>query len=336
MSKLITVSLFLFVLCVNIEAQKKYINQFYDHQLYLINPAAAGTNKMGHNLYGYYQKQWFGVEHAPASMIIAYDGPVSRSIGLGSFVYHDRNGSVEEFGLQQSFAYEVTITDTRRHYSTLGFGLSVSMNYVQFHLNTFEAASLDPVVMNGNLQGFGLNANFGILYKMNNFYAGGSVTNLLPQNNKVYKSSYEPRLSKNMFAIIGYSHQLEDRLIYFDENIMVNMIDSKNRYLNAVVKATMYSSESDWGAWLHCKYAHSIDESFGKGQSIYLTPGILHKNITAGLRFQLYLTGAHRDFGGAMQLMFGYKFVTNKKHKRIPCILDKKNKRHRKYKYVSY
>lgn len=326
----------LFFTTTFVSSQKKYVHQLYNHQLCLVNPAAAGTNKSNYSIYAYQHKQWFGIEGSPSSTILSLEGPLSKSVGVGCYLSNDLNGAVHEIQWQSTLSYEVTLLKTKRQVSTLSFGLGLNTQYINFNIDKENIDILyDPVFLKSN-SGFGLNANAGFLWKLNGLYTGVSMVNLLPRINQAYDSELEPKLNRGVFLIGGYSHQIKKREIFFEESIVFIRKNSADRQFELNFKNHIIDDNSDWSFWYHLNYTHVIGQSFGKAQSFKVTPGITFKNIIAGFEYEFFLTDAIKDYGSSCKIVLGYKIKTDKHHKRFPCIMDKTNPRHQMYKYVSY
>jgi len=115
---------------------------------FLLNPAIAGSEGYtAVNLTA--REQWIGMEHAPGTYALSFQtrlmkkshisrgasvrrrkssGSRGGNVGLGGYLFNDRNGAVDRIGFKGTYAYHIGF----RH-SQLSFGLSLVA--YQFSLN---------------------------------------------------------------------------------------------------------------------------------------------------------------------------------------------------------
>jgi type IX secretion system PorP/SprF family membrane protein len=310
-------------------AQKYYITNQYVYDLYLMNPAAASFYKGCITVNGYYQKQWFGMDQAPTTQIMSYQGPATEQLGMGLYVYNDRNGFFSEMGFQGSLSYEVVLLKKRRRRSTLSFGMSVIGEQSAINeTGLSDGALLDPAISGGIENGWGFNANAGVLLKYNEYHAGIAVSNLLPQNNSMYHSVHEPPLTMDVHLHLGTTYKIADRDIFLEPLLMYrrNMLVDSRMDLN--VKGYFPTNDPDFSMWGLLGYRHTMDHQFGKSLGMATTVGVQYSNFSVGLEYQLGLTKAQHDYGSAYQLVVGYRYCKDRSKASIPC--SEKSRKQRK------
>ncbi|WP_439184299.1 PorP/SprF family type IX secretion system membrane protein [Carboxylicivirga taeanensis] len=329
MKRLFCIACFLAtVFCV--DAQKYYITNQYLYDLYLMNPAGAGFYKGCYEFSGYYQKQWFGMEQAPTTQVVSFQGPLTESLGIGTYFYNDRNGYYSEMGFQTSLSYEVMFSKKRKRTASLTFGMSI--NAEQSSVNQSEltdGALLDPILTGANESGWGFNANAGLLFKYNDYHAGFSVTNILPQNNPMYLNENEPALTSDIHIHAGTTFKVSDRDIYLEPLVMYRrnmLVDSK---VDLSVKGFFPTPDPNLSFWGLISYRRTMDHNFGKSLGMGATAGIQISNFMVGLEYQAGLTGAQLDYGSAYQLILKYRICKDKSKRSIPCSERDRNKRNK-------
>lgn len=312
------------------KAQKYYITNQYLYDLYLMNPAGAGFYKGCYEFSGYYQKQWFGMDQAPTTQILSYQGPLTESLGLGTYFYNDRNGFYTEMGLQTSLSYEVMFTRKRKRTASMTFGISINAEQSAVDQTQLtDGAVLDPALTGANESGWGFNANAGLLFKYNDYHAGFSVTNILPQNNPMYLSTNEPELTSDIHIHAGTTYKVADRDIYLEPLIMYRrnmLVDSK---LDLSVKGFFPTPDPNFSLWGLVSYRRVMDHQFGKSLGLGTTAGVQINNFLVGLEYQLGLTSAQTDYGSAYQLICKYRICKDKSKRSIPCSERNRNKRNK-------
>lgn len=320
----------------NINGQNEFVHKLYRYQSSLLNPATVGANREYLKFHGYVYKQWIGTPNSPTTQILSGEFSLYPNLGLGTYIFNDKNGNYKRVGVQQSCSYEIMLHKSKRHVCTLAFGLS--LNVEQHSINTDflnNEQILDPVFNNNDINGVGFNSNTGLLLRYDEHYIGFSALNLLPQTNKLYRTDDEPPLTINFNFLIGTSYKLKDRDVYFEPFFRFHAIDKKNKQIDVNFKHYWYPP-SDFAFWWLASYRHSADNNFGKMLGLSITPGVIYKNLSVGIEYQLGLTKAQVDYGSYYQLVISYGIKVKKPHKRIPCSIMRRNKRHRLYKYLAY
>ncbi len=316
--------------------QKYYLTNQYVYDLFQMNPSAAAYSKNCITVNGFFQKQWFGMSNAPTTQIMSFQMPVTGHLGSGTYVYNDRNGFHKEIGLNQAFSYELLLMKKRRKVMTLSFGLSIVVENTSLDISALsEGAELDPVITGKDLSGFGFNAGTGALLKYNDMHLGLAVTNILPENNPMYTASEEPKRVLDMHLHVGGSFKVADRDLYLEPLLLYRRNALTDKRLDANLKVYMPTPDPDFSTWGLLAYRHTMDHQFGKSLGMAITGGIVYRNFSVGLEYQLGLTTAQVDYGSSYQLVFGYRICRDKSKGAIPCSKKFHNKRHN-YKFVGY
>ncbi len=300
------------------------------YDLYLMNPAGTGFYKGCYEFSAYYQKQWFGMDDAPTTQVLSYQGPLTKGLGMGTYFYNDRNGFYSEMGFQTSLSYEVMFTRKRRRTASMTFGLSVNAEQSSVDQTQLsDGAILDPAISGANDSGWGFNSNAGILFKYNEYHVGFSVTNILPQNNPMYSHEDEPALTSDIHIHGGTTFKLADRDVFLEPLIMYRrnmLVDSK---LDLSVKGFFPTPDPNLSLWGLVSYRRTMDHRFGKSLGLGVAGGVQLNNFIVGLEYQLGLTGAQLDYGSAYQLVCKYRICKDKSKASIPCSERNRNKRNK-------
>ncbi|MBC7885314.1 MAG: type IX secretion system membrane protein PorP/SprF [Saprospiraceae bacterium] len=141
----IVCALFAIMAClVNAKAQSRYFDERYIYtQAYvnpqLINPGAFGS-AMQHQILVNYRNKWSGIEGAPKTITLSYNGPVGNRLGVGVNVLSDKFGQLETTKGALGLSYTI-----KSESNQVGFGLSAE--YIKHALSGFgNADPLDPLI----------------------------------------------------------------------------------------------------------------------------------------------------------------------------------------------
>ena len=310
----------LFVLGTDLQGQPNAIYNYYFHDLFLMNPAAAGYNKLCHDFKAFHRLQWVGMDNAPSTMLFSYQGPISGNFAGGTFAYKDRNGNQSEFGLHQAFSYEVFFKKNQRCRFSMTMGLAMSVDQHLIDESEFlDGNNFDPIITGSSESGWGYNLSTGVLFKYNSYNLGISASNLLNQNNPLFQSPYEPGLPTVYHFIFGLHFKHPNRELYWEPSVMYRESERFDNRFDINIKGMIPSPTNDflwfWGA---LNYRRTMDYNFGKSLAIAATVGVAVKSIYAGLEYQFGLTQAQSQFGSAYQLVLGYR-ICKRPYGGIPC-----------------
>nr|WP_319398691.1 PorP/SprF family type IX secretion system membrane protein [uncultured Carboxylicivirga sp.] len=336
MKKLLSIVLGLTITLTVVNAQKYYLTNQYIYDLFQVNPSAAAFQKNCITINGFYQKQWFGTELAPTTQILSFQMPVTGQMGSGTYVYNDRNGNYKEMGLNQAFSYEILLLKKRKKVMTLSFGLSFLLEQTSLDMsNLVDGGVFDPIITGAGENGFGVNASTGVVLKYNEMHIGFAMTNLLPENNPMYNSIYEPKrvLDYNLHA--GGSFKVADRDMYLEPTFMLRKNILNDSRLDLNLKAYLPTPNPDWAIWGLVAYRHTVDSQFGKSLGAAVTGGVVYQQFSLGLEYQLGLTTAQLDYGSNYQLILSYRICRDKSKGAIPCSKIRHNKKSN-YQFIGY
>ena len=222
----IAFAVLLFLAPVRISGQQLPVYSQYMMNKFLINPAVAGSE--GYTAFNLTtRKQWLGIKDAPltfaasAQTRLQRNGTASRRtsvrrrghtsragrVGLGGYVFNDRHGLVGRSGIQLTYAYHIPFDR-----SQLSFGLSGT--FWQFRLDRGAARLFDPNdelfnSMDNTL--FIPDANLGIYYSDERFFAGFSADQLFQSSFKFGGKGYdEYKLYRHFYLMGGYNFMVSD------------------------------------------------------------------------------------------------------------------------------
>ncbi len=214
-------------------AQVNSLSDQYLVNLFLLNPAVAGTGQFG-SLTVASRQQWAGWSGAPASQSITYHTKFARAndrfnplgfinkgknsyskVGAGAGFFHESYGVFNLTGMHLDYSYHVFLTKGR-----LSFGLGPTL----YHIGTSSVTMTDPgdPWLDNPVRSNFFDANAGAHYFSKTWYGGISLVQLL--NGVVRFGNYgypgtespslNPDLARSVYAYGGY---------YFTVNRSLNL-----------------------------------------------------------------------------------------------------------------
>lgn len=277
----------------------------YKFNEYLYNPAVAGSddNFEAHLIQRY---QWRGITDAPRTFNLNAYGPLaSLKMGVGAMVYSDIVGPTRRTGFQGSYSYQLQLNERMR----LGFG--ISLGFDQYTIDGTQIKldqSDDPALQNYRGSAYEFNSKFGVYFYGDNYYAGISIPQLVPDKINIFESATNTAKIEEHYIINGgYKFDLgEDFKI--EPSLLMRWKSPAPVQFDVSVWA--YYKEM---IWLGITYRTDDAISFGIGFSYnnILMIGYAYDYTTSYL--SNYTSGSH-------EIMLGYKFKSSTA-KEIPPLL---------------
>ncbi|MDX9726116.1 MAG: type IX secretion system membrane protein PorP/SprF [Bacteroidales bacterium] len=228
MKKLALIS-FLVLLSLHGMGQQLPLYSQYLFNKYLINPAVAGSDGITSiNLTA--REQWVGYSGAPRTFSFSGQGRILKrgyflksrnsgnvyrpksdgKIGMGGYVFSDRNGLIQRTGFQASYAYHMWLRDNTQ----LSMGLAVTGYHFKINERELDFENPDEPWMNNELRRgiFVPDADFGIYILNPKFSAGFSTAQLFGAAAKIGDEAYRNyRMDRHYYLFGSYSFDLKDK-----------------------------------------------------------------------------------------------------------------------------
>jgi type IX secretion system PorP/SprF family membrane protein len=278
---------------------------------FLINPAVAGSEGYtAVNLTA--REQWIGMNHAPGTYALSFQtrmlkkSYISRrssvrrrninstrggKVGLGGYLFTDRNGAVERTGFKATYAYHINF----RH-SQLSFGLS-AVGY-QFRLNDNLIHLADPgdeLWMGAHKSVLIPDAECGVYYMARNYWGGFSVDQLFESALKIGDSGYDRYvMERNYYLIGGYDFEVGRDLIFSPSTLLKY---AENGKFQADVSGKFYFKQTFWAGG-----------TYRTGQAIIVLAGVSVDKFVFGYAFDIGLNSIMKHSYGTHEFTFIAKF----------------------------
>jgi type IX secretion system PorP/SprF family membrane protein len=222
--KLFSIFLF-FVSCNIVRAQQLPLYSQYLYNKFLINPAVAGSDGYtSFNLTA--REQWVGYSGAPQTYSFSgqtrllkrkyilkqtknrevYRPKTDGRVGLGGFIFSDKNGLIQRTGFQASYSYHFWLQNSTQ----LSMGLALTGYYLKINEKEINFEDPNEPWLNNNLRKgvFIPDAAYGI-YLLNARYSFGfSADQLFQAAAKIGSAAYEKfTMSRHYYIFGSYSFQ---------------------------------------------------------------------------------------------------------------------------------
>lgn len=232
-------------------------NYFLHQQI--INPAISGSEFFP-VVNASYLKQWAGISQSPSVQMVSGSFKIgnfdfynprmhvnkgnqkaSGGIGAGFVLFNDNQGPVSQRGAQMSYAYHIPIDR-----ANLSFGLSAG--YYQYMIDERDFSPVDP---NDPTLHFGtesythFNAGTGVYYYSPNWFAGASVTDLVPLQ---LEAPDNKRSRQDLHLTGGYMIDPGDQ-VKFEPSVYLALYDYMDLYYQVNTKVYM-----DHVHWVNVHY----------------------------------------------------------------------------------
>lgn len=304
-------------------AQRYFVTDQYVYDLFLVNPAASALHIDCYSVNGFFLKQWFGTDVSPTTEMLTFQKAYPSRLGIGSYIYNDRNGYHRDIGLQQTLSYGVMLSKTRRRTNELLFGMSFMVDQRAIEMGKYEASGeFDPVMSNDGRVGYGYNANAGVILLSNAWQFGFSATNIIPVTNSLYTRGEEPLVPLDMNFHIATTYKVPDRNLYVEPLFFYR----RNNYLDSRVdmniRCTMPSVDPSFAWWGVMAYRRTMDHRYGNNLGVAATLGVMKNRLSAGIEYQFGLTRAQYDYGSYFKLVVGYRVCRDRSKEPLPCSKD--------------
>jgi type IX secretion system PorP/SprF family membrane protein len=305
----IWVILFMF-LPLAVRAQQMPLYSQYVMNAFMINPAIAGSDGYtSFNLTA--RQQWVGFKDAPSTQSFSAQTRILRKsyviknksinnrslkpsskgrVGLGGFLYNDRNGAVDRTGLQFSYAYHIFVGETQ-----LSFGLSAGI--FQFRVREDQLSFIDegdPIAGSLNKVIYVPDANLGFHVLNARYYAGVSVNQLFQSYLKLGNRTLEEyRMIRHYYLLGGYRFDLGSD---FDIEPSGLFKATEKKAFQLDIGGRLYFREDYWAGIMYRT----------SGDIIFLA-GIRYKQFYFGYAFDYSTSNIRRYSYGSHEIVLALK-----------------------------
>lgn len=314
--KLGFILIFLFLIVKLSVGQQLPLYSQYLYNKFLINPAVAGSD-------GYTsvsltaREQWVGYSGAPRTFsfsmqtrklkksYILKQTRVKREVfrpksdgkvGLGAYVFSDKNGLIQRTGFQLAYAYHMWIENETQ----LSMGLALTGYHYKINEKEIDFEDPNEPLLNSNLRRgmFVPDATFGINLLNAKYSLGFSADQLLEASAKIGGDAYQNfKMSRQYYLFGSYDFENGPSAV-IQPSFMLMM--SHQLKPQADIGVTYIYAEDFWGGL-----------AFRTSGAIIANVGVKYENIFIGYAFDFTLQEIQRVTFGTHEVTFALKFGDN-------------------------
>jgi type IX secretion system PorP/SprF family membrane protein len=279
---------------------------------FLLNPAVAGSE--GYTAINITaREQWLGLKDAPRThalsgqtrilknSYISKNASVKRrrrmasrsgKVGLGGYVFNDKNGPIDRTGIQLSYAYHLRIRQAQLSFGISGIGYQFSVDDSKIRLQEQD----DELYMNANKSVFIPDASVGIYFSHPEFYAGLSAAQLF-QSSLILGTSKryaEYKMKRYYYLTAGYDVYIND-ILTIEPSFLIKA--NENRTWQADFNAKLIFNEEYWGGL-----------SYRTGGAMIFMGGVKVDKFLFGYAFDYTLSSIMKRSYGSHEFMIAVLF----------------------------
>jgi len=281
---------------------------------FLLNPAVAGSE--GYTAVNITaREQWVGFREAPGTYALSFQtrilkksyisrgssvrrnkksGSRGGKVGLGGYIFNDRNGAVERTGFKATYAYHINFQQ-----SQLSFGLSF-VGY-QFKIDD-DLINLenpgDDLWLGANKSVFIPDADAGVYYSARNYWAGFSIDQMFESILKIGDSGYDRyKMERNYYLMGGYDFEVRRDIILTPSTLIKY---AENGKIQADIGGKFFYQQSYWAGL-----------AYRTGHAIIVMAGVSVDKLVFGYAFDIGLNSIMKHSYGTHEFTFIAKFGDN-------------------------
>jgi type IX secretion system PorP/SprF family membrane protein len=265
-----------------------------------LNPAYAGSRELL-SADILYRNQWVNIDGAPKTISAAIHSPLSNPhLALGMNVYNDRLGPLNYTGAMATFAYRIIFPESK-----LSFGLSAGVKNNGIIYNDLKAYD-DESLLDGQVKKQVIpDANFGVYYYSQKFYAGISSHQLLQNQSLVVQdtatgSTQFTKLLTHFYGMTGVAIPLGDNIV-FRPSLLAKFV--KNAPPQLDLNASFLFANT---IWLGVSYRTEKAISF-------ITEINVTQSLRVGYSYDIWLNELKAYNKGSHEIRLSYDFNVNKR-----------------------
>lgn len=282
---------------------------------YLIHPSMAGAANCS-KIRLTARQQWFGQEDAPKLLTLSVNGRIGDSpSGIGGILYTDKNGYHSQNGAYATYAHHLMFSRSEADLNMLSFGLSAG--FIQYRLDetSFLFDGPDPII-DGIVQNqTNFNMDFGFSYQFLDFYAHGTVKNVL-ENSGINKDTNITSNLRRYLLSVGNVFSKYGSAWSYEPSVMFQFRDA-TKEASIDVNAKVYKEMQFGKLWGGLSYRNSFDGAeYTRSGSVnsqrlqQITPilGINYNEFMVAYNYTYQSNSVVFTNGGFHQFTLGYNF----------------------------
>jgi type IX secretion system PorP/SprF family membrane protein len=288
-------------------AQEFVVYNQYITNPFLYNPAWAGSTNYD-ELRCSYREQWTGIADAPSTQTVSFQKKLNK-VGLGGYLYHDKNGRTGYQGFEIAYSYHIEFSkyESVKKQNMLAFGLSLGMHHYQVDLSSLLDDNNDPALASANNSAYVPAMNFGMVYRNGNYSLGLSATQLLSKSVKFGDFDAESVKPSTYYLYNSYDLKINS-LFRLSPSLLLKYNGNNEKQFDFSLKTT-YKGPFNTELWLSGTYRRVMDSSSGSSNAAIPSCGVLFNKLYFGYMYELGLSEISNFNNGTHEITIGYNFI---------------------------
>jgi len=281
-------------------AQQDALFSQYMFNKLIINPAYAGSRDgLSMTLVG--RRQWVGIDGGPQTLTFSIQSPLRNDrIGLGFYCYTDALGPFQASGAIGTFAYRIKLGN-----GDLAFGIQAGIKHTSYDRSKMTVPDDNDALLNAQFSKQTIpDANFGIYYHTDRFYAGVSSKHLFEQEyGYIEKSADESvygTLFRHFYGMAGVAIPLSDRLVFRPSTLIKY---TQNAPVQADINASFLISDV---LWLGVSYRT-------QRAVVFIAEVVIAERLRIGYSYDMYLNEIQQHNQGSHEVVLEYNLPHKKR-----------------------
>jgi type IX secretion system PorP/SprF family membrane protein len=274
---------------------------------FLLNPAVAGHDGLTSiNLTA--REQWLGFENSPRTVAITGQSRLLRStargrssrrsifsrsgnVGIGGYVFNDRNGLIDRTGLQGTYAYHI-----RMDQSQLSFGISATAFQLKLDERNVLLHNDNDHLLNSSKNAlFVPDINLGVYYYHPDYFIGASTAQLLQSTLKFGNDGFKDyKMLRHYYLMAGYGFFFDNGFTVEPSVMVQTTMESQ---VQADINTRVYYKDEYWGGL-----------SYRTSGAVVMMGGVKVDKYYFGYAFDYTLSSIRKHSFGSHEFMASVKF----------------------------
>ena len=278
---------------------------------FLLNPAIGGVDGLtSFNLTA--REQWLGFENAPRTIAVSgqtrllRNSPIRRgrsvrhrptqmsrsgNVGLGGYVFNDRNGIIDRTGIQGTYSYHIPMDRNQ-----LSFGVSLTAFQLKLDDRNMVLNSVDDPLLNNSRKAlFVPDINMGVYYSNPSYYVGFSTAQLLQSALKFGSDGYQDfKMLRHYYLMGGYGFFLPNGVTIEPSLLIQATMESQ---VQVDINTRVYYRDDYWGGI-----------SYRTSGALVMMGGVKVDRFYFGYAFDYSMSSIRKHSFGSHEFMASIKF----------------------------
>ncbi len=275
---------------------------------FLINPAIAGSD--GYTTAALTTRDhWAGLKDSPKTYAISIQSRIlwkkssasnsskskglfkkSGRVGLGAYIFNDKNALISRTGGQISYAYHIFLQNNQ-----LSFGLAASAFQFKIDQDKLKFRDSDPIMAEGfdNLI-YVPDFTFGMYLLNSKSFLGISAAQLLQTRIKVGNENFDYKMNRHYYILGGYRFEISNN-VKIEPSFLIR--GTEMGLIQADINLKCIYNDFYW-----------VGTSYRTGTSVGLLLGAKAKNVYFGYAFDYNLSDIQKYSFGSHEFNIAVKF----------------------------